>query len=31
MRFFSMRHFSFVLMAAAMLAAPVLAQDSPSR
>jgi GWxTD domain-containing protein len=29
MRFFSVRHFSFVLMAAVMLALPVLAQDSP--
>ena len=30
MRFFSMRHFSFILMAAAMLVAPVLAQESTS-
>ena len=29
MRYFSIRHFSFVIMAAAMLLAPVLAQDSP--
>jgi GWxTD domain-containing protein len=28
MRFYSVRHFSFVMMAAAMLVAPVLAQDS---
>lgn len=30
MRFFSIRHFSFILMAAAMLVAPVLAQESTS-